>query len=547
VKPYVQQVDIRWEEVELPPAFMEVKKYIDDCFRSKLNELAAMKLIDEGRIRYMSRRDVLGLQASLQARIASGEKEFEILRGVSLAAEAMKVQHAQELLESQGIGSLYKYLSGIFEDAKTTKVKAVMNLARDINFRSALLRTEKLHEAKIEHPKIGRLKDIVAYHLEKGGDIRMIVFAQFRDSALTIVEALSKVSGAKPRIFVGQMKKAETGMSQKVQKETIDQFRAGLFNILVATQIAEEGLDIPSVDAVVFYEPTPSAIRHIQRKGRTGRLEKGEVIILMAKGTRDEAYKWSSHHKQKRMKSVLKDIKNDIHFIADEKKMGLKLYIPDDEKVTIFADYREKDSGVIKELIELGANIRLEQLKSGDFILSEDCAVELKRVEDFVNSLVDGRLLDQLKTLRANFQKPIVLIEGTEDIYNVRNVHPNAIRGLLATIVMDYSMPIIYSRNPKESAAFLNILARHEQLWEKKSISLHADRKPMTLKELQEYIVSALPGVGATLSRPMLERFGSINGVFEAGEKELKDVELIGDKKAKKIRDIIEAKYEKEG
>jgi ERCC4-type nuclease len=374
----------------------------------------------------------------------------------------------------------------------------------------------------------------------------MIVFAQFRDSALTIVEALSKVEGAKPRIFVGQLKKAETGMSQKVQKETIDQFRAGLFNVLVATQIGEEGLDIPSVDAVVFYEPTPSAIRHIQRKGRTGRLEKGEVIILMAKGTRDEAYKWSSYHKQKRMKNVLKDIKKDIGFMVEERKTGLKVFMPDGEKVTIFADYREKDSGVIKELIELGANIRLEQLKSGDYILSEDCAVELKRIDDFVNSLVDGRLLDQLKALRANFQKPIILIEGTDDMYSVRNVHPNAIRGLLATIVMDYSMPIIYSRNPKESASFLNIIARHEQIWEKKAISLHADRKPLTQKELQEYIVSALPGVGATLAKPMLERFGSIGGVFGAKEDELKEVELIGDKKAKKIRDTIEAKYEKD-
>ena len=125
-------------------------------------------------------------------------------------------------------------------------------------------------------------------------------------------------------------------------------------------------------------------------------------------------------------------------------------------------------------------------------------------------------------------------------------MHPNAIRGLLATIVMDYGIPIIYSRNPKETASFLHIIARHEQLWEKKEVSMHSSRKPTTLKEIQEYLVSALPGVGASLAKPLLEKFGSVKGVFGAKEEELKGVELIGDKKAKKIREAVDSKYEKQ-
>lgn len=89
----------------------------------------------------------------------------------------------------------------------------------------------------------------------------------------------------------------------------LEEFSSGEFNVMVCTSVAEEGLDIPKVDVVIFYEPIPSAIRHIQRKGRTGRLEKGKVIILVTKGTRDEAYRWSAYRKEKKMYEILEDMK----------------------------------------------------------------------------------------------------------------------------------------------------------------------------------------------------------------------------------------------
>ncbi len=76
--------------------------------------------------------------------------------------------------------------------------------------------------------------------------------------------------------------------------EILDAFRAGEYNVLIATSVAEEGLDIPSTDLVIFYEPVPSEIRSIQRRGRTGRNAVGRVVVLMSKGTRDEgAYRVS--------------------------------------------------------------------------------------------------------------------------------------------------------------------------------------------------------------------------------------------------------------
>ncbi|MFH1399571.1 MAG: DEAD/DEAH box helicase, partial [Candidatus Woesearchaeota archaeon] len=540
VQPYVQQTDIHWEEVELPESFLQIRSFLDVCIKTKIKELAQKGFMEPSKTKYLTKKDILGFQASLQARLAQGERDYEVMKALSVAAEIMKTHHALELIETQGVEALSKYFAQLQNQARTTKTKATQNLMRDLNFRSAIIKTERLHENNIEHPKLRKLKAIVQQKAQNPS-MKMIIFTQYRDSALKITEELNKINNITAKIFVGQLKKKETGMTQKEQKQTLADFREGKFNVLVATQIAEEGLDIPKVDIVIFYEPIPSAIRFIQRKGRTGRLEKGEVIVLTAKNTRDEAYKWSSLHKQKRMYRVLNQLKKDLQ-LEIQPQPTLQNYIPE-KQVTIFADYREKGSGTIKHLMELDVQIKLESLKSADYVCSEHVGVEIKNTEDFVNSLIDGRLLGQLKELKQNFLKPVVLIEGTQDIYAIRNVHPNAIRGLMSTIAVDYSIPVLFSRNPKETAAILRIIAMHEQLDHKKDVYLHGEKKPLSTKELQEYIVSSLPGVGATLAKPLLEKFGSVKAVVNASEDELKEVELIGNKKAKRIKEVTDQPY----
>ena len=138
------------------------------------------------------------------------------------------------------------------------------------------------------------------------------MFAQFRDTTTIISKNLNQLKGIKAKVFVGQAKKEGTGLSQKEQKQIIDKFSSGERNILCATRIAEEGLDIPEVNAVIFYEPLPSAIRAIQRAGRTARLMKGKLIILITKKTRDEAYYYVSRSKEKKMHSAINTIKNEL-------------------------------------------------------------------------------------------------------------------------------------------------------------------------------------------------------------------------------------------
>jgi len=174
---------------------------------------------------------------------------------ISVLAEIMKVSHGLELLETQGVISTYKYMERLNSDASTTKTKAVKNIVKDLNFRSALVKIANLHENKVEHPKLIELQKIIEKEIKENPDKKIIVFNQYRDNAVDIVEKLNAISNVKATIFVGQMKKGETGLSQKEQKAILGKFREGIFNVLVATSIAEQGLDIPEVDTVIFYEP----------------------------------------------------------------------------------------------------------------------------------------------------------------------------------------------------------------------------------------------------------------------------------------------------
>ena len=152
---------------------------------------------------------------------------------------------------------------------------------------------------------------------------KFIIFSEIRHTASLIVEKLDKVNGAKPVRFVGQgSREGDKGMTQKQQKAILDQFRNGDYNILVATSVGEEGLDIPSTDAVIFYEPVSSAIRLIQRRGRTGRNRPGEVFIFVTLGSRDEAALWSSRGKEQQMQDIFAAGRLEIDVPTTEELTG---------------------------------------------------------------------------------------------------------------------------------------------------------------------------------------------------------------------------------
>lgn len=220
--------------------------------------------------------------------------------------------------------------------------------------------------------------------------------------------------------------------------------------------------------------------------------------------------------------------------------------------VKIIVDTRE-DKRIVRELKKHNLDIEIKQLIVADFILNtkdregniKSLAIERKSQLDFINSIIDKRILNQLIGLKEHFPLQLLIIEGSKNIFTLRNFHPNAIRGMLSSIAIDYQIPIIYTKNHRDTAAFLNIMANRLEK-PVRDISLIKKRKPSTLKEQQEFIIESLPGVGPSIAKSILKEFGSIKDAINAKEEELIRVSKIGKKKSEEILRIIGSSYPKE-
>jgi len=240
------------------------------------------------------------------------------------------------------------------------------------------------------------------------------------------------------------------------------------------------------------------------------------------------------------MNNILNNLKNKVKLEKKEKNI---YDYETKEKPTIIADYREKGNEVLKNLIDK-AEITLQQLSHADYILSPSVGIELKKKEDFVNSIIDGRLLEQLKNLKTQFQKPVLILEGTEDLYSIRKIHPNALQGMIATIATGFGIPIIHTKDGKETSEMLLIIAKREQEVKGKYFNPHSEKQLTDIKTQQEYIISSLPNVGPHLGKQLLKHFKTLQKIFSAEEKELTKVEGIGTKTAKQIKEVSEREYE---
>ncbi|MBS3166696.1 DEAD/DEAH box helicase family protein [Candidatus Woesearchaeota archaeon] len=547
VSPYIQEMDIDWIKVDLPEDFTTIKVLLEEILKERLQKLKEQKIISTLNV---SKKELLASQARIHGMLAKGNKDYSLMRGISVIAETIKLQYAVELIETQSVNSLILYLDKIIKEAESGKIKASKSIAIDERFKTAYIKAKSLFESSIKHPKLTHLIELVKQEVAKDQKIKIIIFTQYRDSGSEIESILNK-ENIKSTLFVGQAKKNGVGLSQKKQIEILNNFRENKFNCLIGTSVSEEGIDIPKVDLVIFYEPIPSAIRSIQRKGRTARLEKGKVIILMTKNTRDETSHWVSINKEKNMNYVLKNLKtklsketlknNTLENIQNN-QTKLSLFSKASQEIKIIVDSRESNKH-LHELNDKGINLETRKLEVADYLLSDKCAIELKTVPDFVASIIDKRILNQIRELRNNYEKPILLIEGQEDIYSVRKVHPNAIKGMLASIILDFNVPIIFTKNPRETAEFLMTIAKREQNELKKDFGVRIDKKPLTTKELQEFVIESLPGIGPTAAKSLLTQFETIKNIINASEDDLKKAENIGGKKAKDILDLINEKY----
>lgn len=308
VREYVQELEFEKVNIEFPPELEEMRQALFNLFSKYVDELKSRRLL----FGPISKVALIELQKKIMAHILRGNKSFNYLAASSSCAQAIKIQHALELLETQTLESFNKYLKTLLEQAKKKQSRGVVKLVEKPEFTFVYLRSNILLDRKVEHPKIQELTEIIRKEFEKNDMVKIMVFAQFRDTASIIAKKIGEIEKARPKIFVGQAKKNGTGLNQKEQRDIINQFSSGEINVLCATSIAEEGLDIPEVNVVIFYEPIPSAIRAIQRAGRTARLMRGKLIILVTRKTRDESFFYVSKMKERKMHDAIDSIKKDM-------------------------------------------------------------------------------------------------------------------------------------------------------------------------------------------------------------------------------------------
>jgi len=299
IQPYVHSVAVDWRRVPLPESYREVTRLLRSVSEEKIQKLKSMKVIPN--IELIPKKLLLDLRQQLIIRLRKRRSGY-IFAALTLQAQAISLLHGIELLETQDIQNLRQYFARMSENPKRT----IKSLLKDTRVQTAVQLSDNIHTS---HPKLNVLSDLINDQLRSNQTSRIIVFTQYRDTVELIVRKLEQ-EGSRPVRFIGHATAEDSGrgLSQKEQLQTLEDFKSGKFNILVTTSIGEEGLHVPDVDHVIFYEAVPSEIRTIQRRGRTGRTRIGKVTVLMAEDTVDEAYYWSSTRKEQKMHAILNRI-----------------------------------------------------------------------------------------------------------------------------------------------------------------------------------------------------------------------------------------------
>ena len=558
VRPYVHEREIEYRTVDLPEDLWLALSVLNGMIDDRLTTLADLGYRVPRR-EALSMKALNGVMAQIQSRMQ--QRDRTAYTAVSVHAELMKLKHGVTMAESQGTTALKAYLTRLeSEGASGAGSKASKRLCADERFKRLLALADSWKREL--HPKADEVVRIVLDQLKEDPESRVIVFATYRDGVSMLVSHLAE-AGVPAIRFVGQASRdAEKGLSQKEQIEAIRKFREGEFHVLVATSVGEEGLDIPSTDLVVFYEAVPSEVRSIQRKGRTGRNSAGKIIVLITKGTTDETFRWVSNTREKQMQKGVKAMRGGKVPLAAQsapEQENAQLTLADaviraaanasagddSDRPAVVIDNREMSSRVAEHLSNLGAKITLAALPVGDYAIGDRVLVERKTVQDFVDTLVDRDLFGQIAALAESASRPVLIVEGGSiaDLYELRNIHPNAIRNTLASIAVDFDVSLVFTRDAEETAGMLYAFARRESGEAKGERSFHRHKSARSGREELEYILTAVPEVGPKAAREILAAFGTLRSVFSASAEELMQVKGVGEKTAGGIVEAAERKY----
>lgn len=579
---HISVPEVKARKVDIDDDILEIRDMLQEVLKNRYKELKKSGYLDSAR-KNLSFGELQRARGQIQKDLDRGESDA--YKAISAHAEAMKLYQAVKIIDTQGVDSLINYLERQFDEAKEDdSSKAVERMTRRTNVEKAY---EKAKEYDKVHPKKTVLRTYVVDTVTSGG--KMILFTEYIDTANDLVDFINSHKGIDAKKFVGQKE-----MSQTKQQEILDEFRAGEFDVLVATKVGEEGLDIPSASIVVFYEPVSSGLRSIQRRGRTARKGEGKVIILIGKGTRDEGKYYASKHKEDQMKdelSVLSEQEESIQKLIEDRldvdedtddeqneeseledhqpsldkfsKEELDTSDSDESepedidtkelentsgKTSVIADTRETKSTVVRELYQMDdIEVDPQTIDVGDFIVGPETVIERKETGDLVSTLTGDRdIFEQVQNMVNSYDRAILLVEGSmQELYS-KGVHPNAIRGLLDSVTNSFNVDIFHTTGEEDTARWIKTIADRAQDDSTSTVSAHGKKKTQTLTEQQEYIVSSIEDVGPVTAQSLLDKLGTVEGVFTASVEELQNVDGVGEKTAKRIKSVVTAEYSDE-
>ena len=406
---------------------------------------SVLKIVLEERLQYLSqlnflefksdklfgkiiRKDLLKLNSELVGMINGNGDKTGVYSALSITAQGLIIFHLIELVEQQGLDNVLTYFDEkIYKEAlKQRCSKAVRILASDYRLRRVYLELKQNKEYTPEnlvHPKYQILEKLLLNELHHNPDSRILVFVKLRVSVSNITNKLKTNEILKAIKFVGQTTKSkeDKGLSQKKQIEILDQFREGEYNVLVSTNVGEEGLDIAECDMVVFYDVVASEIRFIQRRGRTARHREGKVVILYTKETNDDIYLKIALNKLKKMNVNLKN-KGDLNY-----RYNIKERISDYESKTLV----DNNSGIINNNMinkkndhDYNRSKRKYQSSLKNFVNSEDTKHSNKKIQSKFDIVLSNVLPMKLGLRRklSNDKISFHTIESEQDIIIFKKV-----------------------------------------------------------------------------------------------------------------------------
>ena len=200
----------------------------------------------------------------------------------------------------------------------------------------------------------------------------------------------------------------------------------------------------------------------------------------------------------------------------------------------VIVDNRENNSLVISELISLNNKLELKQLEVADYLIG-NIAIERKTISDLISSMLNKRLFKQLENLKQ-YENSLLIVENYPAL-NLKetNLNENAIRGLILSVSLDYKIPIIFTKDEKDTALFLSLLAKRK----KAEISLRS-KIPLTPQQQLQFILEGFPNIGPKTAKKLLENYKTIKSLMNTPEDEIK--KLIG-KRSEKFLELINKTY----